>query len=259
MKHKTKIILILFFILFLIASLISHHYIIALISFILVASYIYIKDYYQASIHAISSLASTNDIEIYEKDHVIYFVPKHPTNGLIFYPGGKVEAPSYAPLLKKCSEEGILCALVKMPFHLAVLKVNGAEGLQAQFPNINSWYIGGHSLGGAMAAYYLSKHLDEYEGFILLASYSTKDLSNSHKKVLSIRVSNDNILNKRAYHRNLKNLPANVQESIIDGGCHSYFGSYGKQDGDGIPTISNKEQIEKASHIISCFMNSLNK
>lgn len=255
MKHKTKVILSLFFILFLLTSIISHRYILALISFIIVASYIYIQDYYRANIHAISSLTSSNNIEIIEQNHVIYFIPKNPTKGLIFYPGAKVEATAYAPLLKKCSEEGILCALVKMPFHLAVLKINGADGIQKQYPNIKSWYIGGHSLGGAMAAFYLSKHLSEYDGFILLASYSTKDLSSSNKKVLSIRVSNDGILNKRAYQRNKKNLPINYQEYMIEGGCHSYFGSYGNQDGDGIPTISNKDQIQKASNIISTFIN----
>lgn len=254
MKHKTKIILFLFFILFLLASIISHRYILALITFLIVASYIYIQDYYRASIHAISSLSSSDNIEIIEKDRVIYFVPKNPTKGLIFYPGAKVEAIAYAPLLKKCSEEGILCALVKMPFHLAVLKINGADGIQNQFPNISSWYIGGHSLGGAMAAFYLSKHLEEYDGFILLASYSTKDLSKSNKKVLSILVSNDNILEKKAYERNKKNLPLDYQEYMIDGGCHSYFGSYGNQDGDGNPTISNSDQIIQTASIICKFI-----
>lgn len=254
MKHKTKIILSYLFILFLIVSMISHYYIVALVSFLIVASYMYITDYYRASTHAIKSLSSKYNVDIVEKDHVIYFIPKNATKGLIFYPGGKVEATSYAPLLKKCGEQGILCALVKMPFHLAVLKINGADGIQQQFPNIHSWFLGGHSLGGAMAAFYLAKHLEEYEGFILLASYSTKDLSKSNKKVLSILVSNDNILEKRAYEKNKKNLPSNYQEYTIDGGCHSYFGSYGKQDGDGHPTISNEEQIHQTASIICKFI-----
>ena len=42
---------------------------------------------------------------------------------------------------------------------------------------IEAWYMGGHSLGGSMAASYLEQHSSEYDGLILLASYSTADLS----------------------------------------------------------------------------------
>ena len=94
-----------------------------------------------------------------------------------------------------------------------------------------------------MAAAYLSDHSGSFEGLVLLGSYSTQDLSKSGLSVLSVYGTNDNVMNKEKYDSSKSNLPSNFTEVIIEGGCHSYFGMYGKQDGDGSPEISNSEQI----------------
>ena len=105
-----------------------------------------------------------------------------------------MEHTAYAPLMKELAEKDILCVLVKMPFHLAVFDINAADGIREQFPEIKSWYIGGHSLGGSMAASYVSKHTEDFEGLVLLAAYSTEDLSDSGLKVLSVYGSEDGVL-----------------------------------------------------------------
>ena len=97
------------------------------------------------------------------------------------------------------ARKGIMCVLLKMPLNLAVLDVDGAEGIQEMYPEIESWYIGGHSLGGSMAASYLSKNISEYEGLILLGSYSTTDLSNERIRILSVYGSEDKVMNKEKY------------------------------------------------------------
>ena len=153
-----------------------------------------------------------------------------------------------------CAEQGILCILVKMPFNLAVLDVNAADSLREQYPEIERWYIGGHSLGGSMAASYLEKHTEDYEGLILLGSYSTADLSGSGLEVLSIYGSEDKVMNREKYGKNKSNLPDDFTEIIIDGGCHAYFGMYGAQEGDGTPTITNEEQIRLAAGHIAGLM-----
>jgi len=132
---------------------------------------------------------------------------------------------------------------VEMPFNLAVLDVNAADGIQEEYPEIEEWYIGGHSLGGSMAASYLATHVEDYEGLILLGSYSTADLSGSNLAVLSVFGSEDRVMNREKYEESKSNLPNNFTEYIIDGGCHAYFGMYGAQDGDGKPTVTNEEQI----------------
>lgn len=204
----------------------------------------YVNDYYKADIKAIETFSSENIIpEAVLNDDYMAFVPEDAVAGFIFYPGGKVESSSYVPLMQECAKQGILCVLVEMPFHLAVLDINAAEGIQEQYPQITDWYIGGHSLGGSMAASYLEKNADDFEGLILLGSYSTADLSETELHVLSVYGSEDDILNHKKYDKYKANLPDGYEEVVIDGGCHAYFGMYGKQEGDGKPSISNEEQI----------------
>ena len=138
-----------------------------------------------------------------------------------------MENTAYAPLLHKLANKGILCVLVKMPCNLAVLDMNAADGIPEDFPEVNSWYIGGHSLGGAMAASYAAKYTDELDGLILLAAYSTAALTNSNLRVYSTYGSEDGVLNREKYEADRSNLPANTTEVVIDGGCHAGFGSYG--------------------------------
>ena len=219
-----------------------------------IGSNAYLSDYYHADEIALEAMAYQTDRVRAEQDgDVIWFVPEEPTAGLIFYPGGKVEHTAYAPLLRACAENGILCALVQMPGNLAVLDANAADGLQQEHPEITTWYIAGHSLGGAMAAGYAAAHEKDFDGLILLAAYSTKDLSQTTLRVLSVYGSEDGVMNRESYEKNWSNLPADTTEVVLDGGCHSQFGSYGPQDGDGIPTISGEEQVRQTAEAIAAF------
>ena len=218
--------------------------IVASLAIIFGACAIYLGDYYRADEGAIAVFAPEDNVTVSTLDNGnIVFEPQNATVGFIFYPGGKVEANAYQPLLADLAREGVLCVLVEMPFNLAVFDINAADGIQEQYPEIEDWYIGGHSLGGSMAASYLVDHVDEYEGLILLGSYSTADLSDTDLDVLSIYGSEDKVLNRKKYDENKTNLPDGFCEVVIEGGCHAYFGMYGAQDGDGTPTISNHEQI----------------
>ena len=204
---------------------------------------IYLGDYYHADQEAIGKFLPEGTMWDEEPDGTIVFEPEGATTGLIVYPGGKVEHRAYIPLMQACAQQGILCVLVEMPFNLAVLDINAADGIQEQYPQIEHWYIGGHSLGGSMAASYLEKNVEDFEGLILLGSYSTADLSESDLEVLSIFGSEDKVMNREKYEKNKMNLPEGFTEVIIEGGCHAYFGMYGLQDGDGTPAISNEDQI----------------
>ena len=213
---------------------------------------IYVSDSYHASDAALETLRQPNDgITITESKGRIIFAPEHPETGLIFYPGGKVQYESYAPLMERCAEQGLLCVLLHMPGNLAVLDMNAAEGIPEEFPEITQWYIGGHSLGGAMAASYVKDHADAYRGLVLLAAYATDDLTGSDLEVLSLYGTQDGVLNFKKYAEGKARLPEGFQEIPIEGGCHAFFGSYGIQQGDGVPAISNEEQIEKTAQAIA--------
>ncbi|NTV91363.1 MAG: hypothetical protein HGA22_13545 [Clostridiales bacterium] len=232
---------------------------------LLVAGFlIYAADYSHADETAIKVTVSDNTTTVSMYGHNMVFEPANGEikAGFIFYPGGKVEYTAYAPLMKRISEQGYLCVLVHMPLNLAVFDKSAAGSVLEQFgkdgpagKNIEKWYIGGHSLGGAMAASYAAENKDLLEGLVLLAAYPTSDLSNSGLKVLSMYGSEDGVLNAESYSNGRKYMPEGFTEISIDGGNHAGFGNYGAQKGDGAASISAEKQQENAAAAIVSLMN----
>lgn len=219
---------------------------VVMIAVIAAACGAYLNSYYRADSDSIAAFSADFTVQGRKvADGVIAYEPEKAVAGLIFYPGGLVEYTAYEPLMQACAEKGILCVLLKMPFHLAVLDMNAADGVQAQFPQIEKWYIGGHSLGGAMASSYAAKHADEFDGVVLLGAYATEDIRSLN--VISLYGSEDKVMNKEKYDEYISNLPADFTEIVIEGGCHAGFGMYGPQDGDGTPAITAAEQIKLTS------------
>ena len=218
--------------------------------------WMYAADFYHADDVAVAAMSSAADVTVEQKGNPLAFIPENAETGLIFYPGGKVEYTAYAPLMRALADNGVLGVLVRMPLNLAVLDMNAADGIPEQYPQIRHWYIGGHSLGGSMAASHAAKNTSAYDGLVLLASYSTADLSTSGLSVISIYGSEDGVLNMEKYSEYRRNLPAAFEEHIIEGGCHAGFGSYGPQDGDGVPTITGEEQIAETVRLLTAFCKS---
>ena len=168
-----------------------------------------------------------------------------PDTGIVFYPGGLVDYHAYLPLVTELSKKGIACFIAKMPLNFAFMDMDAAEKFLNMHPEITKWYLAGHSLGGAMAASYISKHPEDYKGLILLAAYSTHNLSNKNLNIISIRGSNDGVIKLNLYEKEKENLPEignGFTEIIIHGGNHAQFGNYGEQKGDNQAEISAKEQ-----------------
>ncbi len=221
--------------------LISSFLLIALVGFF----WFYVSDYYKADEYARS--AAEHSMQLQELDDVRVFYPEDTVSrqiGFIFYPGGKVEAASYAPLLSRLSEQGITCVLIEMPFNLAVFDVNAAKKVYSHFPEIDTWYIGGHSLGGAMASSYAEKASTELTGIILLGAYSVSD---TNIPTVAIYGSNDMVLDKTK-------LPSSQSQIIIEGGNHANFGNYGEQEGDGVASITREEQQQQTVDSILSFI-----
>ena len=204
---------------------------------------IYLGDYYRSDDGAVAAFIADYDVNAEKNGNITVFGTGEEKYGFIFYPGGKVEADAYIPLMCALADMDVLSVLVEMPFNLAVLDVNAADGICERYPDIKEWYIGGHSLGGSMAATYLENNIDGYCGLVLLGSYSTADLSDSDIRVLSLFGSEDGIMNREKYDKYKTNLPESLIEAKLEGGCHAYFGMYGEQDGDGTPAMECEKQI----------------
>lgn len=230
--------------------------------------HIYAADYCHATAEAKAALASTDDVTVTELENGdVLFVPEKTQAAFVFYPGGKVEATAYAPLLERLAERHVACVLTKMPENLAVLSPAAADRSRPELEEalvqegIDTasvpWLIGGHSLGGAMAGTYAAGHEGAWQGLVLLAAYETEDIHESSMKALLIYGEHDGVLNRARYEECRANLPEGSCELVIPGGIHSYFGSYGIQDGDGEPEIANDEQLDEAARAIAAFAESL--
>ena len=166
-------------------------------------------------------------------------------NALIFYPGGKVEATAYLPLLTALARDGVDCFLVRMPLHLAVFDRNAAAAIQDAYA-YDRWYVGGHSLGGACAALYAAEHGDRLSGLVLLAAYATRPLDED-LAVLELHGSEDGVLNRKKLEEGKRYLPASAVSEELPGGNHAQFGDYGPQKGDGAADVSRAEQTAWAA------------
>ena len=197
-----------------------------------------------------NALKSTPDVSVSETDYGYFFDGPSEDKCLIFYPGGLVEDTAYSALLKIIAAKGYDCALVNMPFNLAVFNSSAAENVRKEY-SYSDYYLGGHSLGGAMAADYAASHSEEYKGLLLLAAFPTKDLSESSLNVLSIYGSSDHVLELQKFKEARTLMPQSYTEKMIKGGNHDHFGNYGHQKGDRKASITNEMQQKETADLIS--------
>lgn len=196
---------------------------------------------------AVAALATTGTVAV-EQNEWIVFRPQESTAtaGFIFYPGGRVDPQSYAPLARAIAERSFLVVIVPMPLNLAVLAPNRANEVIAAFPDVQRWAVGGHSLGGAMACTFAAEHGDAAQGLVLMGAYcSGADVSQLPLEVASITGSKDGVLNQERFTAGRALLPPTTQYVEIAGGNHAQFGSYGGQPGDNPATISPEAQQEQ--------------
>lgn len=175
--------------------------------------------------------------------------------GVIFYPGGLVDAAAYAPLMTSIAAQGVTAILVPMPLDLAIFGLNRADDVIRAYPEITHWIIAGHSLGGSMAAQYVKDHPAAVQGLALLAAYPADnvDLSALPIKAVTIVGTNDGVA-RQVFEDAQKRLPPGSQLILLDGGNHAQFGNYGPQAGDGQATMSRATQQAQTTAAILALM-----
>lgn len=198
----------------------------------------------QAATGRAVAVLQENGIE--REDGQLVFRPDSLTDkGLIYYPGGLVEPEAYAVTAQGIADEGYLVVIPKMPLNLAFTGINRADDIQADFPEIESWVIGGHSLGGAMAAQYAKNNVDNLDGLIMYASYpaNNEDFVDFPLPILTIIGSKDpGAPQQEAFYDAVAD---SAEIFIIEGGNHRQYADYSFQPDDGIASISAAEQQDQ--------------
>jgi hypothetical protein len=202
---------------------------------------------------ALAAMESDGVVTVQDRGNFVVFTStaNPPLTALIIYPGGHIDYRSYAPIARQIASRGYLVSIVKMPLSLAVFGINKADEVITAFSDIRYWVIGGHSLGGSMAASYAINHPAHVQGVIFWASYpaGSDDLSKTGLKGLSIYGSNDLVLNLSNIDSTLVLLPPGTIRQVIEGGNHAQFGNFGPQPGDGVATISAENQQAQATDL----------
>ena len=153
-----------------------------------------------------------------------------------------VSTPAYAPQARAIAERGYLVVVVTVPFNLAVFGIDAAGPVIAAHPEIVHWAVGGHSLGGSMAAQFIDSHPGTVEGLVLWASYSAADLASDGLAVLSAYGSLDTGVPSYTSPTNVARLGTDVTTTVIDGGNHEQMGWYTGQPNDPPATIPRADQ-----------------
>lgn len=166
-----------------------------------------------------------------------------PTLALVFYTGALVRPQAYEWIGHALASRGVRTLIPEFGADMAFTNANRAEIVAETLAPGLPVVIGGHSLGGAMAAQYAADHKDVVTGLVMLGAYppDRADLGDAPFAALTLLAEHDQVLDADAQASSLDRLPPVHEEVVITGAVHSFFGRYGPQAGDGVPTVTRAE------------------
>jgi hypothetical protein len=212
---------------------------------------------YPARMVALSALESTDRVTITQDKWIVFEPDKGTETGLIFYPGGLVEPTAYAPILHQIAEKGVLVIITPMPLNLAIFNTGAASAVIDAYPDITTWILAGHSLGGASAAIFAENNPQKIDAIALWDSYppDSADLSDNNISAISIFGTTNSFPNTENFNDKKHLLPTATKFVGIEGANHAQFGDYGPQKGDVVATMSLADQHEHVADIMLDFIN----
>ncbi len=189
-----------------------------------------------------AALASSDALTV-DTEPWLTFDPGEPTTGLVLYPGGRIEPEAYAPVARRIAGAGFLVVVPEMPLDFAVFAPSRAGDVIDAHPEIEHWVVGGHSLGGAMAATYTELTLG-VDGLVMWAAYPAGSVDLSARDIASVALlgTEDGLVDADEVTGATSRMPDGYLVIPIDGGNHAQFGDYGTQRGDGEATITPQAQ-----------------
>ena len=212
---------------------------------------------YQPGDTAAAALEDTDSVQVTETEEYILFDGAGTEDALVFYPGARVEAAAYSPLMMRLAENGTDCYLCRIKYNFAMLDAEAAEDVRAAAGNNSDrhWYLGGHSLGGVTAAGLVTQgetadETSDWDGIVLLAAYPNAPIT---VPAILIYGTNDGIVEPEEYGRIVEDglWPEDFTEVRLEGGNHAQFGDYGEQNGDNKAEMSFDEQLDQTADAIT--------
>jgi len=207
----------------------------------------------------VTSSASQQVKVTLEPGNIILATPAEPSGTVfVFYPGGLVAPQAYEFMARALAAQGVTVAIVAVPLELAVLAPNRADDvkrlLETKRVTPRKFVVGGHSLGGAMAAQYAAGHT--VDGLVLMGAYPAGNVNLSSKRfpVLDLAAELDGVAARPEVQDGLNRLPAGTRVTVLEGGVHSFFGRYGPQKGDGLPTVTRAEFEDRLLERLTAFL-----
>jgi Alpha/beta hydrolase family len=197
---------------------------------------------FEATERALVALESGGSVQIVSSASAITMTPTGTSTGVgvIFQPGARIDARAYARILRPIAEAGHHVVIAKQPLGVAFLATGFASDWAIDHPEIGSWVVAGHSLGGVVAADNAAD-TDAIDGLVLWASLPASDLSDRGFAALSVFGSNDGLTSTDEIEASIDDLPDTTTFVWVAGAVHSHFGDYGSQPGDGEPGVSREE------------------
>ncbi|OFE14940.1 hypothetical protein BA895_07225 [Humibacillus sp. DSM 29435] len=223
----------------------------ALATVVTVVALVYLRPF-SATPDAIAAMAGAPGVRVVDSPTQIALEPQNQpaARGLVFQPGARVDPRAYVPLLTQVSRGGVLVVIVKQPFDIGFTAIGAPGPIIAAHPEVRSWALAGHSLGGVVASSFAGGHLDTVQGLVLWASYPLGSLADTSLKVASISGTNDGLATPADIDASRPDLPGSTVFTPVKGSVHAFFGDYGPQPGDGTPSVSRdkaQQQIVAAT------------
>lgn len=201
---------------------------------------------YRADRAPVIAVWANPDVQVRYLDEGILMTPMgdaaapETSTGLVFVPGARVEAHAYMFQLSGVVEQhGVTVLITEPTLNLAFFDTRTLEQFTTAAPEVDRWFVGGHSLGGVRAC--LMTPGSDAAGLVLVGSYCAADVSGSGLEVLSVGGQNDLLSTPAIIERNAALLPDDARFVTVEGANHASFGDYGVQAGDGERTITSEQ------------------
>lgn len=209
---------------------------------------------YEATPAEFADVTGDPSITITDSPEALVLAPTDDADGtgLLFVPGAKVQAEAHAYTLSSLVDDGTTVVISKPILNLAFFDPRPMKTFTDLAPDVTSWYVGGHSLGGVKACQFPEGR--QVVGLVLLGSYCANDLSDDDLAVISIGGSEDGLSTREKIGAAAGLLPADTEFVEIAGSNHAQFGDYGLQPGDGMATITHEEARSRISELLVEFV-----